>query len=53
MILWMAFFMIPVDIPLVKTNTINSLENEYLKGNAGIIYPVFNVKKRTSSPNRL
>lgn len=40
-----GFFMIPVDIPLVKTNTINSLENEYLKGNAGIIYPVFNEKK--------
>jgi CTP:molybdopterin cytidylyltransferase MocA len=36
-----AFFIQPVDIPLVKKHTLNALENEYFKCNKGIIYPNF------------
>jgi molybdenum cofactor cytidylyltransferase len=36
-----AFFMIPVDIPLVKSETIKSLINEYNQNLGKIIYPVF------------
>lgn len=36
-----AFFMHPVDIPLVKENTIRLLRSEYLNGNKGIIVPTF------------
>lgn len=36
-----GFFMLPVDIPLVKKHTIEKLKREYLKCNKGIIYPSF------------
>jgi CTP:molybdopterin cytidylyltransferase MocA/HD superfamily phosphohydrolase YqeK len=36
-----AFFMQPVDIPLVKKNTIEVLKNKYLESGKGIIYPDF------------
>lgn len=39
-----GFFMIPVDIPLIKKNTIEILKQQYLKSNKGIIYPSFNEK---------
>ncbi len=37
-----AFFMLPVDIPLVKEQTIEILKSKYLQGDKGIIYPNFN-----------
>lgn len=37
-----GFFMLPVDIPLVKSHTIRSLKNKYLECDKGIIYPSFN-----------
>ena len=36
-----AFFVMPVDIPLVKSETIKSLINEHHKNPSKIIYPVF------------
>ncbi|MCE5348326.1 MAG: NTP transferase domain-containing protein [Bacteroidales bacterium] len=36
-----AFFMQPVDIPLVKKNTIEALKNKYLESGKGITYPDF------------
>ncbi|MEA4926539.1 MAG: NTP transferase domain-containing protein [Syntrophomonadaceae bacterium] len=36
-----AFFMQPVDIPLVKEYTLESLQNQYQAGGKGIIYPGF------------
>jgi putative nucleotidyltransferase with HDIG domain len=39
-----GFFMIPVDIPLIKKNTVEILKEQYLKKNKGIIYPSFNEK---------
>ncbi len=39
-----GFFMIPVDIPLIKKSTIEILKEQYLKKNKGIIYPSFNGK---------
>jgi molybdenum cofactor cytidylyltransferase len=36
-----AFFMQPVDIPLVKKYTIEVLKNKYLENGKGIIYPAF------------
>ncbi|PKM49282.1 MAG: phosphohydrolase [Firmicutes bacterium HGW-Firmicutes-7] len=40
-----AFFMHPVDIPLVKENTIRLLINEYINSNKGIIIPTFLLDK--------
>ncbi|MFZ5969222.1 MAG: DVU_1551 family NTP transferase [Bacillota bacterium] len=36
-----AFFMQPVDIPLVKKHTLELLKNKYLECDKGIIYPTF------------
>jgi molybdenum cofactor cytidylyltransferase len=36
-----AFFVQPVDIPLVKEYTIKSLKTEYIHSEKGIIYPTF------------
>jgi len=36
-----AFFLLPVDIPLVKPATINALVSAYRSSEAGIIYPRF------------
>lgn len=36
-----AFFIHPVDIPLVKKHTIEVLKNKYLEAGKGIIYPDF------------
>jgi len=36
-----AFFMQPVDVPLVKGHTIDLLKNMYLESHKGIIYPAF------------
>lgn len=40
-----AFFMQPVDIPLIKTSTIVKLRDAYEQKNKGIVYPVFLDKK--------
>jgi molybdenum cofactor cytidylyltransferase len=40
-----AFFVQPVDIPLVKENTIKSLKSQYIQSNKGIIYPTFYERK--------
>lgn len=40
-----AFFILPVDIPLVKRHTIQILKDKYLQCNKGIIYPTFNGKR--------
>ncbi|MBI6872522.1 DVU_1551 family NTP transferase [Clostridium aciditolerans] len=40
-----AFFMLPVDIPLVKIHTIETLKSQYLCCDKGIIYPTFNGKR--------
>lgn len=37
-----GFFMLPVDVPLVKKHTIEILKSKYLQCNKGIIYPTFN-----------
>ncbi|NMM61237.1 NTP transferase domain-containing protein [Clostridium sp. P21] len=37
-----GFFMLPVDIPLVKSQTIKILKSKYLQCDKGIIYPSFN-----------
>lgn len=36
-----GFFLNPVDIPLIKKATVEDLKAEFLKGEKGIIYPVF------------
>lgn len=36
-----AFFMLPVDVPLVKKHTIEILKTKYLESNKGIVYPTF------------
>jgi molybdenum cofactor cytidylyltransferase len=36
-----AFLVQPVDIPLVKENTIKSLQSQYIHSDKGIIYPTF------------
>lgn len=36
-----AFFMQPVDVPLVKKHTVEVLKNKYLECSKGIIYPNF------------
>lgn len=40
-----AFFIHPVDIPLVKKHTIEVLKNKYLQSDQGIIYPEFCARK--------
>lgn len=40
-----GFFLNPVDIPIIKTSTIESLKLEYSKGEKDIIYPVFNGRR--------
>ena len=39
-----GFFMNPVDIPLIKTHTVNMLKDKYMESGKGIIYPKFNGK---------
>lgn len=40
-----AFFILPVDIPLVKKHDIEVLKNKYIQSHKGIIYPTFNSEK--------
>lgn len=40
-----GFFLNPVDIPIIKKATIEDLKAEFLKGEKGIIYPVFKGEK--------
>ncbi|MDV3429068.1 MAG: NTP transferase domain-containing protein [Bacillota bacterium] len=40
-----GFFLNPVDIPVIKKQTIADLKNEFEKGEKGIIYPIFNGKR--------
>ncbi len=40
-----AFFMQPVDIPLIKAKTLVLLKNSYVTSEKGVIYPTFNEKK--------
>jgi CTP:molybdopterin cytidylyltransferase MocA/HD superfamily phosphohydrolase YqeK len=40
-----AFFIQPVDIPLIKPCTLQILKNEYENNNKGILYPTFYEKK--------
>lgn len=40
-----GFFLLPVDIPLIKIETIKKLSNAYLQSNFDIIYPVFNDRR--------
>ena len=40
-----AFFMQPVDIPLIKTKTLDFLTDTYYKCNKGVIYPAFDGEK--------
>ena len=40
-----AFFILPVDIPGVKTNTIKRMIDRYEKINDGIVFPSFNMEK--------
>ncbi len=40
-----AFFLIPVDIPLVKKYTLFLMESKYKESNKGIIYPVYKGKR--------
>lgn len=40
-----AFFVLPVDIPLIRHHTIKSLMNAYSKDNPDIVYPVFQNKR--------
>jgi molybdenum cofactor cytidylyltransferase len=40
-----AFFVHPVDIPLVKENTLKSLKCKYIHSGKGIIYPTFCERK--------
>lgn len=40
-----AFFIQPVDIPLVKKHTVGILKKKYLECNGGILYPVFRGKR--------
>lgn len=36
-----GFFLIPVDVPIIKRNTIESLKKEFSKTDKGIVYPTF------------
>lgn len=40
-----GFFLNPVDIPVIKKQTIFDLKNEFEKEEKGIIYPIFNGKR--------
>lgn len=40
-----AFFVLPVDIPLVRRQTVLDLLNAYKKQGSGILYPVFDNKR--------
>lgn len=40
-----GFYLIPVDVPLIKASTLEYLKAEFLKGEKKIIYPVFNGKR--------
>lgn len=40
-----GFFLIPVDVPLIKPSTLEYLKTEFIKGNKNIIYPVFNGRR--------
>ncbi len=40
-----AFFMQPVDIPLIKAKTLVLLKNSYINSDKGVIYPTFTGKK--------
>lgn len=40
-----AFFMQPVDIPLIKAKTLDFLKEKYYKCNKGVLYPTFNEVK--------
>lgn len=40
-----AFFILPVDIPLVKANTLRLLKSKYTTCNKGIFYPTFMGKR--------
>lgn len=40
-----AFFLLPVDIPLVRTETVSTLLRAYRNGTSGIVYPVCNGKR--------
>lgn len=40
-----AFFLLPVDIPLVRVETVSTLVRAYRNGTSGIVYPVCNGKR--------
>lgn len=40
-----AFFILPVDTPLIKPNTISEIVSFYKRSKKGIVYPVFNGKR--------
>lgn len=40
-----GFFINPVDVPIIKTSTIEKLKREFIKMEKGIIYPLFNGEK--------
>ncbi|TCO71827.1 DVU_1551 family NTP transferase [Marinisporobacter balticus] len=40
-----AFFMQPVDIPLIKIQTLERLKNSYARCDKGVFYPIFSEKK--------
>lgn len=40
-----GFFVNPVDVPIIKPSTIESLIREFIKSEKGIIYPLFNNEK--------
>lgn len=40
-----AFFLLPVDIPLVRKGTVNALLRAYRNGDNGIVYPVCNGRR--------
>lgn len=40
-----GFFLIPVDVPIIKKCTVESLKREFAKGEKGIIYPTFDGKR--------
>ncbi len=40
-----AFFLLPVDMPLIKADSLKSIIKTYYQTNAAVVYPVFNHKK--------
>jgi molybdenum cofactor cytidylyltransferase len=40
-----GFFINPVDVPIIKTSTIESLKREFIKAEKGIVYPLFYKEK--------